>query len=231
MRVIASQITSLTIVYSTVYSGADERKHQSSLPLALVRVIHWSLVNSPHKGPVTRKMFPFDDVIMWHWGNHMVASVAIIWWLPQWQRSTAKGCNWVDHTRPLRADDITQQTEAQQNSVYDFWDVLQSPSNKVPFYRTQWGPCWSTWVQVVACCLIVMSHYLDQCWLTINAAQWYSPEEDFTGNAQAASSWDVCENCTFEILANVVQVPWHHMTSTDLYRLKLLYIFINVNTV
>ena len=60
----ASQITSLTIVYSTVYSGADERKHQSSASLAFVREIHRWPVNSPHKGPVTPKMFPFDDVIM-----------------------------------------------------------------------------------------------------------------------------------------------------------------------
>ena len=60
----ASQITSLTIVYSTVYSGADQRKHQSSASLASVRGIHRWPVNSPHKGPVTRKMFPFDDVIM-----------------------------------------------------------------------------------------------------------------------------------------------------------------------
>ena len=64
---IASQITSLTIVYSTVYSDADEKKHQSSASLALVRVIHRGPLNSPHKGPVTRKMFPFDDVIM-HYG-------------------------------------------------------------------------------------------------------------------------------------------------------------------
>ena len=34
MGVMASQITSLTIVYSTVYSGADQRKHQSSASLA-----------------------------------------------------------------------------------------------------------------------------------------------------------------------------------------------------
>ena len=64
MSVMASQITSLTIVYSTVYSGADQRKHQSSAPLVFVRGIHWWPVNSPHKGPVTWKMFPFDDVIM-----------------------------------------------------------------------------------------------------------------------------------------------------------------------
>ena len=60
----ASQITSLTIVYSTVYSGADERKHQSSASLAFVRGFHRGPVNSPHKWPVTQKLFPFDDVIM-----------------------------------------------------------------------------------------------------------------------------------------------------------------------
>ena len=51
MGAMASQITSLNIVYSTVYWGADQRKHQSSASVAFVR-------------PVTRKMFPFDDVIM-----------------------------------------------------------------------------------------------------------------------------------------------------------------------
>ena len=61
----ASQITSLTIVYSTVYSGTDQRKHQIPASLAFVRGIHRSLVNSPHKGPVTQKMIQLDDVIMW----------------------------------------------------------------------------------------------------------------------------------------------------------------------
>ena len=64
MSLMASQITSLTIVYSTVYSDADQRKLQSSASLAFVRGIHRGPVNSPHKRPVTRKMFPFDDVIM-----------------------------------------------------------------------------------------------------------------------------------------------------------------------
>ena len=64
MGTIASQITSLTIVYSTVYSGADQSKHQSSASLAFVWGIHRGPVNSPRKWPVTRKMFPFDDVIM-----------------------------------------------------------------------------------------------------------------------------------------------------------------------
>ena len=64
MGVVASQITSLVIVYSAVYSDADQRKHQSSASLAFVRGIHRGPGNSPHKWPVTRKMFPFDDVIM-----------------------------------------------------------------------------------------------------------------------------------------------------------------------
>ena len=63
MSVMASQITSLTIVYSTVYPDADQRKHQSSASLAIVRGIHRGPVNSPHKWSVTRKRFLFDDVI------------------------------------------------------------------------------------------------------------------------------------------------------------------------
>ena len=64
MGTMVSQITSLTNVYSTIYSDADQRKHQSSASLAFVRGIHRGSVNSPHKWPVTRKMFPVDDVIM-----------------------------------------------------------------------------------------------------------------------------------------------------------------------
>ena len=68
MGAIASQITSLTIVYS----DPDQRKHHSSASLVFVLGIHQLPVNSPPKGPVTRKMFPFDDVIMgkcFHRGN------------------------------------------------------------------------------------------------------------------------------------------------------------------
>ena len=66
MGAVASQITSLTVVYPTVHSGEDQRKHQSSASLAFVWGIHRGPVNSPHKWPVTRKMFPFDDVTMWN---------------------------------------------------------------------------------------------------------------------------------------------------------------------
>ena len=74
MGAMASQITSLTIVLSTVYSDADQRKHQSSASLAFVRGIHRGPVNSPHKGPVTRKMFPFDDVMMMYFRRSCVST-------------------------------------------------------------------------------------------------------------------------------------------------------------
>ena len=64
MGEITSQVTSLSSVYSTLYSDADQRKYQSSASLAFVWGIHRGPVNSPHKRPVTLKMSPFDDVIM-----------------------------------------------------------------------------------------------------------------------------------------------------------------------
>ena len=57
MGAMAHQITSLIIAYSAVYSDADQRKHQSSASLAFVMGIHRWLVNSPHKGLVTRNLF------------------------------------------------------------------------------------------------------------------------------------------------------------------------------
>ena len=81
MGTMASQITSLTIVYSTVYSGADQRKHQSSASLAFVWGIHRGPVNSPHKWPVTRAI-----VSIW-WRHHDVSvyfyifsGIFISWW-------------------------------------------------------------------------------------------------------------------------------------------------------
>ena len=65
MSTMTSQITSLTIVCSTVYADADQRKLQSSASPAFVWVTHRWPVNSPQKGPVTQKMFSYDDVIMW----------------------------------------------------------------------------------------------------------------------------------------------------------------------
>ena len=66
MSAIASHITGVSILYSIGSSDADQRKHKSPVSLAFVRGIHRLPVNSPHKGPVTQRWFPFDDVIMDH---------------------------------------------------------------------------------------------------------------------------------------------------------------------
>ena len=71
----ASQITSLTSVYSIVYSEAIQRKYQSSTTQTLVRGIHWWPLISSHIGPVTRKMFQFDNVTMF---------VDIHYWVADW---------------------------------------------------------------------------------------------------------------------------------------------------
>ena len=80
---VASQITSLTIVYSTAYSDADQRKHQSSASLAFVRGIYRGPVNSPYKWLVTRKMFPFDDVIMWRHSSWSTLAHVVVCHLPE----------------------------------------------------------------------------------------------------------------------------------------------------
>ena len=79
MDAIAPQITGVSMVCSTICSGADRRKHQSSASLAVVRVLRWWPMNSPHKGPVTRKMFPFDDAITWPGNAHTTENKRSIW--------------------------------------------------------------------------------------------------------------------------------------------------------
>ena len=92
MTTMASQITSLTIVYSIVYSNADQRKYQSSALLAFVRGIYQWPVNSPHKGSVTRKMSPVDDVIIvdrWYlvaWHMYSYIDFHHFWWSKTLQR-------------------------------------------------------------------------------------------------------------------------------------------------
>ena len=65
MSAIASDITGVSIPWSTVCSGSDQRKHQSSASLAFtVCWIHRWPVNSPQKRPVTGKMLPFDLTLL-----------------------------------------------------------------------------------------------------------------------------------------------------------------------
>ena len=93
MVTMASQITSLTIVYLTVYSGADQRKHLSSTSLPFVRGIHRWPVNSPYKGPVRQKMFPLMTS-SWFGCNaiYMLCSTIHVSLLSKWRQHG--GCRW-----------------------------------------------------------------------------------------------------------------------------------------
>ena len=82
MSAMTSQITGVSSVCSAVCSCANQRKRKSSASLAFVRGIHQWPVDSPHKGPVTRKMFPFDDIM------GCVNHVLICFMVNQWNVAT-----------------------------------------------------------------------------------------------------------------------------------------------
>ena len=79
-----------------VYSDADQRKHQSSASLAFVLGIHRGPMNSPHKWPVARKIFPFDDVIM-IWRHSVWISSQTLEKYNFAQRGTDYGISWRPH--------------------------------------------------------------------------------------------------------------------------------------
>ena len=65
MGAMASQITSLTIVYLTVYSGADQSKHQSSASLAFV----WGIRRGPVNFPA-QMASNAENIFIW-WRHHV----------------------------------------------------------------------------------------------------------------------------------------------------------------
>ena len=97
MDAMASQVIGISIIYPTVCSGTDQRKHQSSASLAFVRGIHGWPVNSPHKGPVTQKMFSFDGVIMCYLTDSTI--------------SASEGWCWISLANILLADNFIRSLE------------------------------------------------------------------------------------------------------------------------
>ena len=93
MSSMVSKITSVSAVYSIVCSGADQIKHQSFTSLAFMGGIHWWPVNSAHKGPVTRKMFLFDDVIMRLSTENGIFYLYGLTLIPTWNHMPSKECD------------------------------------------------------------------------------------------------------------------------------------------
>ena len=82
MSKVSSQIPGVSMVCSAVYLGVDQRKHQRSASVPFVRGIQRWHMNSPHKGPVARKMFPYDDVIV---GSRQMLG-EFLTWVPREQK-------------------------------------------------------------------------------------------------------------------------------------------------
>ena len=76
ISVMESQTTGVSVVYSTVGSGKDQENIKAPR--------HWPWrgeftgSNSPHKRPVTQKMFSFHDVIMCFWRNSYISSTRFV---------------------------------------------------------------------------------------------------------------------------------------------------------
>ena len=118
----ASQITGVSIVQTTVLSGADQRKHQSSAILAFVRGNHQWPVKPPPKGPLTRKMFPYDDVIMC---KCILCSPNII---STRQELLEFSCNWAPHRLSLIFGNITPNRTANPIPIHDIIPIFHSIS-------------------------------------------------------------------------------------------------------
>ena len=156
MGSIASQITSLTIVYSAVYSGADQRKHQSSVSLAFVWGIHRGPGNSPHKWPVTRKTFPFDDGIMQSVQKHSLphfsinscygkASIIPFWVSRVCYRYINKISTYVVIIVLTMLSSLTMSSICQNDRVHGKWTfiflVLIATNNYLSRYKIKRGRC------------------------------------------------------------------------------------------
>ena len=106
-----SQITCVSIVCSTVCSGADQRKHQSSVSLTIVIGIHRSHVDSTHKGPVHGNCFHLvtssyinDFIYIQQWYSNVLAC------FKHWARATSLNFDeiacWIKYIN-ISADNIT----------------------------------------------------------------------------------------------------------------------------
>ena len=85
-------------------------------------------------------------------------------------------------------DEITTLKQSSSTGhMPEYWQAFINPLRpNDAIWRHRSG---STLAQVMACCLMAPSHYLNQCWLNISVALWHSAENNFTRNAQDICPW------------------------------------------
>ena len=138
------QIIGVPIVCSAVCSGSDQRKHKSSATLVFCRGIHRWPVDSPHKGPVTRKMFPFDDVIM-----DKLTHIFKIRWISEFlcRRRHLVKSRGISHVKFSKQSFITANIGS---LAPDF---------------TMWAPAYSQWVFIIPPCRHAVNTHRPRLWL------------------------------------------------------------------
>ena len=220
MNLMASQITSLTIVYSTVYSGANQRKHQSSASLAFVRGIHRGPVNSPHKWPVTRKMFPFDDVIMNTNHNDQISEHVFfkstyfqIYFL-KWKslqfglNFTWRKCFLIDLIDNKSALDQTMAWQRQAIIWTNQWWLNSSrPSDvyiyMIYIYMRQWIN--HHWLRQWLVAWPTPSYYVNQCWNIVNWTLGAKLQRNLNRNSCILFQENAFENVVWKMVAILIR--------------------------
>ena len=158
MSTMMSQITGVSIVYSTVCSRAHQIKHQSSVSLAYVRGIHRWLVHSPHEGPVTWKMFPFDDITMTQWPFKSSETS------PLWLLVNLTLGNKLQKYTNFFEENVFANIVCKMTAIFVRPQCITHCGLVMPH---KFG---STCAQVTAYCLTAPRHYLNQYWLIIKSS-------------------------------------------------------------
>ena len=129
MGTMASQTTSLTIVHSSVYSGADKRKHQSSASLTFVRGIQPVTSEFPAQMASNAEMFPFDDVIMddRHWSGPRAPRNEEAFWVRH-KSCRFKTVNITISTKNQPTNQPTKQTNKHTKVKKKSWNATFIPS-------------------------------------------------------------------------------------------------------
>ena len=125
-----------------------------------------------------------------HLGRRVTAVTCLRWPTVFRQQGITLNQCWL---RPLKPYDVTR-----PQYVDSMW-----PSDTI--WRNKSG---STLAQVMACCLMAPSHYLNQCWLIISKVQWHSSECNFTRDTSGTSHWNQLENYLFRILLKSPRGQW-----------------------
>ena len=141
-----SEITGVSIAYLTIGSSADQRKYQCYASLAFVRGIHRWPVDSPYKGPVTRKMFPFDYVIVYESCCTLIQILLSF----DWRRTDNK--SWSESTMLHLTDAYIRQSALMSSHYLWLNNIWRANFNKIA--GNHWYYYWEFTCRSLSCYIV-----------------------------------------------------------------------------